>query len=108
MPRLCGILECRLIRKRPTKFLGENAIQVRQALTASVVKAPRSTSNTGRELSALRCLVLIRIDASVVNENHGVQQLHRLIVAIDLDRTEANRFQADIDADAVADTRNVF
>ena len=75
---------------------------------ARAVEAPRSTGNAGRQLSTLRRFVLIRIDASVVNENHGVQQPNGLIAAIDLDRAEANRFQADINADAVADTRNVF
>ena len=72
------------------------------------IQAACPAGNTCRQLAALRRLILIRIDASVVNENHGVQQLDGLIVAVDLDRAEANRFQADVDADAVADTRNVF
>ena len=108
MPGLARILASRQVRQGPSEFLGENSIQIHQALMARAVEAARPPGNACRQLAALRRLVLIRIDASVVNENHGVQQLDGLVVAVDLDRAEANRFQADVDADAVADTRNVF
>ncbi|SIA88910.1 Uncharacterised protein [Mycobacteroides abscessus subsp. abscessus] len=108
MPGLTGILESRQIRQRPPELLRENAIETHQALMTGAIQAASPPGNTCSQLSTLRRLVLIRIDASVVNENHGVQQFDGLIVAVDLDRAEANRFQADVDADAVADTRNVF
>lgn len=57
---------------------------------ARAVEAARPAGNTCRQLAALRRLVLIRVDASVVNENHGVQQFDGLIVAVDLDRAEAD------------------
>ena len=72
------------------------------------VEATRPAGDTGGELSALSCLVLVRVDAGVVDEHHRVQHPDRLIVAIDLDRAKANGFQADVDADPVADTRNIF
>ena len=43
-----------------------------------------------------------------MDENHRVQQLDRLVIAVDLDRAEADGFQADIDADSIADTGDVF
>ena len=75
---------------------------------ARAVEAPRSTGNAGRQLSTLRRLVFVRVDAGVMDENHGVEQLDGLVMTVDLDRAEADGFQADIDADAVADTGDVF
>lgn len=72
------------------------------------VEAARPSGNPSRQFSTLGRLVLIGIDASIVDENHRVQQPDRLIVAVDLNGTKADGFQADIDADPVADTRNIF
>lgn len=72
------------------------------------VEAARPSGNPSRQLSTLGRLVFIGINASIVDEHHRVQHPDRLIVAIDLDRAKANGFQADVDADPVADTRNIF
>ena len=108
MPGFARILKRSKVGQRPAELLGENTVEIHEALVPRAVQAAGPSGNPSRQLSALCCLVFIGIDASIVNENHRVQQPHRLIAAIDLDRAEANGLQADVDADPVADTRNIF
>ena len=71
------------------------------------IEATRPAGDTGGELSTLSCLVLVRVDAGVVDEHDRIQQPNWLVMLVDLDRAKTNRFEADVDADPVANTLDI-
>ena len=107
VPRLSRILERNEIGSRPTEFLGQNTIKIDEALVPRAVEATRPAGDTGGELSTLSCLVLVRVDAGVVDEHDRIQQLNWLVMLVDLDRAKTNRLEADVDADPVANTLDI-
>ena len=71
------------------------------------VEAARPPGDARGQLATLGCLVLVRIDAGVVDENHRVEQPNWLVTLVDLDRAETNRLETNVNADPVADTLDI-
>ena len=90
MPRLVGILKILKIRQWPAQFFRQHTVELRKTapiLSGSALSPPCDARS---ELTALRSLILIRVNAGVVNEHHGVQQAQWLILVINLNRAKTN------------------
>ena len=71
------------------------------------VEATRPPGDARRQLTALRCLVLVRVNAGIMDEDHRVEQPNWLVTLVDLDRAETNRLETNVNADPVADTLDI-